>query len=297
MSLVCINGKNYTYRNDIREDNEVRKSFNALAIDVFGLDFEPWYQSGYWQEKYIPHVLMDGEKVIANASVNLIDFTCQGIDKKYIQIGTVMTHEDYRNMGLGRWLMETIMDIWSNKCDAMYLFGGDDVANYYPKFGFKPASEYQYTMQVKSQKNSARKLDMSNELDRELLVKNFSYSNPFSELSMIKNEGLLMFYCLQFFKELIYYVEEYDAVVIAEKEEDKLICYDIFCKDNQNLEMILGQIINDEITEVVFRFTPKEKTMCEVSEYIEEDTTLFILEGKENKFKENKLIFPILSHA
>ena len=44
----------------VREDPVARKGFFDLAQEVFGLSFAPWYEGGYWTDRYIPYLLMDG---------------------------------------------------------------------------------------------------------------------------------------------------------------------------------------------------------------------------------------------
>ena len=39
---------------DYRDNPGLRASFNALAGEIFGLDFEDWYQNGYWGDSYNP---------------------------------------------------------------------------------------------------------------------------------------------------------------------------------------------------------------------------------------------------
>ena len=97
---------------DYRENAELRHSFNELAKKTFGLNFEDWYQNGYWTDKYNPHS---------------------------IQLGTVMTDEAYRNRGLIRLIMEDIEKEYADKADGMYLFANDSVLSFYPKFGFVAA--------------------------------------------------------------------------------------------------------------------------------------------------------------
>ena len=46
MALEIV--KNY------RENEELRHSFQALAMEIFGIDFESWYQHGFWTERYNP---------------------------------------------------------------------------------------------------------------------------------------------------------------------------------------------------------------------------------------------------
>ncbi|MGM1020539.1 MAG: GNAT family N-acetyltransferase [Bacillota bacterium] len=99
---------------------------------------------GCWDDQYIPYVLLDGDCVVANVSVSLMNFDLLGENRKYIQIGTVMTHTNYRNQGLSRFLLECVLQDWYDNGDAMYLFANDSVKEFYPKFGFVPAQEYQF---------------------------------------------------------------------------------------------------------------------------------------------------------
>lgn len=76
-------------------------------------------RAGHWGEMYIPHVLCDGDKVISNVSVNLMQFDVQGVKKNYIQIGTVMTDEAHRGQGLNREIMDD--SDRRNENDGMYM--------------------------------------------------------------------------------------------------------------------------------------------------------------------------------
>lgn len=54
---------------------------------------------------------------------------------------------------------------------------------------------------------------------------------------------------------------------------------------------------SEKIKNVVLRFMPMNSENYEVSLFKEEDSTLFVMDDKSNLFKENKLIFPLLSHT
>ncbi|MDE7285724.1 MAG: GNAT family N-acetyltransferase, partial [Lachnospiraceae bacterium] len=105
-----------------RNQNELRCSFNQLACKTFdGLDFEEWYQNGYWSERYDPHSIVIDGKVVANVSVNFMDFLWKGQRKRFIQLGTVMTQEGFRNQGLIRQIMNEIEKEYGQKVDGIYL--------------------------------------------------------------------------------------------------------------------------------------------------------------------------------
>lgn len=58
---------------NVRNSETLRKSFNELAKETFDLDFEDWYQNGFWRDKYIPYSMVINGKVVANVSVNRTD--------------------------------------------------------------------------------------------------------------------------------------------------------------------------------------------------------------------------------
>jgi hypothetical protein len=235
--------------------------------------------------------------VVANVSVNIIDTVWQNQRKSYIQLGTVMTDIEYRNKGLARFLINKILEEWKDKCDAVYLFANDSVLDFYPKFGFVKAIQYQSEMPIYKAQGVVKKLDMSLPQDRELLLSKYAQSNPFSALPMIDNVGLLMFYCSQFMNNNIYYIEKYDAIVIAEYEDDSLLCFDIFCNNDKDMCDILSIMAIESTKNAVFGFTPKQAYNYKISQLNEKNTTLFVLSSKENLFAHNQLMFPLLSHA
>jgi GNAT superfamily N-acetyltransferase len=59
-----------------------------------------------------------------------------GEKKRYIQLGTVMTHPDYQGQGLSRVLLKKAIADYRDKCDLIFSFANNSVLNFYPKFGF-----------------------------------------------------------------------------------------------------------------------------------------------------------------
>ena len=297
--FLLINDKKYIYRCNYKDDTILRNSFNSLTEKTYGFNFKQWYEDGYWGDKYIPYSLLDGDKVVSNVSVNIIDFLILGEQKKFVQIGTVMTDEDYRGQGLNRALMELVLKEWEDKCDLIYLFANDSVLDFYPKFGFDVCDEYQYSInKIKGNKSEKiRKMDMDNDKDREFVYNMACNRIPLSKVSIKNNASLIMFYCTYFMKDSIYYLEDHDAVVICEFNEEVLYVQDVFTTKEVKLDSIINAMMTEKTKKVVLGFTPYDTSSYEKSLVNEEDTTLFIKVGKENPFKSEDLMFPILSHA
>lgn len=291
---VILHGEEYLFMNRIGENQELLASFNALASKNFGISF-----SSVGGE-YEPHVLIQGNKVCSNISVNQIPFMVHGQRKFYIQLGTVMTDEEYRHKGLSRWLMENIIEEWKDKSDQIYLFANDTVLEFYPKFGFQELQEYEYritklpnTVRVKMEQ-----LDMKQETSVKLICEKYKEGNQFSEISMIENRPIFEFYYQGLIQEQVYYMKEYGVTVVAGEEDGELICFDILGKTNASLSEILTVIAaHFSQKEVVLGFSPVQKEGMECRLHKEEDTTLFMHRSGERIMAGEKLMFPILSHA
>ena len=287
---------NYRLSKEVMTNDAMRNHFNVLATKTFGLSFENWYQEGYWAESNIPYTLFHGEVAIANISVNRMEMLYQGQRRNYIQLGTVMTDMAYRNQGLSRYIMEEIKNDWEAQCDAMLLFANNSVLNFYPKFGFKKEMQYQFSIEINGASESSKKLDMNSLHDREILKKHYEKTNPFSKVQVVNNFSLLMFYCISSMKDCIYYSPQYDAVVIAEQDGNILNCFDVFCDEGNNLLDILSSVAVG--TEAVsLKFTPVDSSCFDVSAIDSNSDTLFVLNSRENIFKNEKMHFPSISHT
>lgn len=299
MEEVFINGKTYTFIKDYKDNEGYRKSYNALTQKTYGFDFEDWYKAGYWGSTYKQYSLMDGENIVANVSISIIDYLVLQERKRYIQLGAVMTDTNYRKQGLSKFLIEKVIEEWKDKCDTIYLFANDSVLNFYPRFGFTAAVEYRHYKEITYNKevSAAEKLDMSLQSSRQVLVEKIKNSIPVSKMAMLKNVGLIMFYCTSFMSNNVYYLREQDIIAIAEFSGDTLYLQDIILEAEADLDIVISFLVNKDIKRVVLGFTPAaSENFCEEL-VVEEDSTLFILKGGESLFQDNKLRFPALSHT
>jgi predicted GNAT family N-acyltransferase len=285
----------YNYITDYKDDDKLRKSLNELAEKTFGITFENWYTNGFWGNKHIPHSLMHDNKIIANVSVNLMDFYMDGIEKHYIQIGTVMTYKDYRGQGLSRYLIQKILDQYIDKVDGIYLFGNDRVLNFYPKFGFVKSKEYQYSKNINSSDN-VKRIELVDMTDKEKWEKFFYTvrSSVNNDRFTIDNPGLIAFWTR--WSKSVYYLAKEDAYVIADIEGENLFVKQIIATHKVELETVISSFGSD-IKKVTLGFTPYDEKGYTVREFQEEDCTLFILGKDLENIEYKKLIFPVLSHA
>lgn len=153
--------------------------------------------------------------------------------------------------------------------------------------------EYQPALMPESIHRPVRKLDISCQADVDILYQCYHKSNPLSELTMLDNWGLMMFYCSMFMKECVYYVPSCSAAVIVDKDEG--IIYDVYCEESDATMTAPRAVAGNTQSLVKLGFAFKDAQPEQLTPLQEDDTTLFV--WKENVFQHNRTMFPLLSHA
>lgn len=284
----------YTLIKNPMDSPAQRAEYNRLAKETFGLDFEGWYSGGYFDGNHIPYTVFDGDTAVANISVNLMDVQYGSTVKRYIQLGTVMTSPVYRGQGLQKIIFDTVINDFSDKCDAVFLFANRTVTDFYPKLGFEKAVEYTFEKNIIPQTAIVKKLDMTDDTDMAFFRKYYDKGNRFSDLEVKNGFALEMFYCSGPYSENVFYIEKYDAVVVAETDENSVTCLDIFGGEYCTTEEIMSAFGREKL---IMGFTPQDKTGFEIKQLDDEDTVLFVYTGGENIFSGNQLLFPLISHT
>lgn len=294
----------YKFLKNYISDDVYRKSFSDLAISTFGINFDEWYRQGYLGENYINYSYLCEEKVVANVSVNKFNIIYNGKVKIAIQLGTVMTNENYRNKSLIRKLMNIIFKEYE-ECELIYLFANKSVLDFYPKFGFKRVVEGKYEMNLKQlselqlENNAIIKLDINKDEHITILKKLQEDRFPVSQrLGIIKDKNLLDLYCNCEYGEDLYYITEEDVIVIFRREEDIVKIYDILSKDKFNLDNIISKVIIKNDKKIQFSFIP-ESSNYKIEFELEDksDSALFIKVGEEKLKLEDGILFPETSHT
>ncbi len=265
---------------DYKNNTGFRHSFNELAGSSFGIDFEAWYNSGCWDDTYICHSYIHNNSIVSNVSVSLLNLIINNKNYKAVLIGTVMTRPEYRNRGLSKSLMNSVLGIYEKECDLFYLFANKSALGFYPKFGFEPVIEHQFSIEVdnhNSDVHTIRKLDLSDSNDLNLL-KDFAAGRlPVSRaFGVLNGQAVLLWHCLYAYKDEIYYITEEDLIIIYKIKDNILNIYDIIAKKEYRLLNILKRITAGGVKEACFHFTPDDKDLKYTIKEYKPDDALFV---------------------
>lgn len=289
--------ENYKLIKSYQDDKLIRKSFNELANATFGLDFESWYQNGYWKENYIPYSMVEEDKVVANVSASPMQFRYKGELKTFLQLGTVMTEKAYRRKGLIRQLIKEIEEDFDDVVDGYFLFANDSVLEFYPKFGYQKVSEYEYTKGIRmNTEKTIENIPMNTKEQWKHLENVIKTSHIQSKLWMQENPELIMFYVTQYMSENVYFVRSQEAYVIAELSGEELLLHSVFAPKEVDIDKIIDAF-GEEVKKVTLGFTPLESKGYERREFREEDITLFVKGASLEVMETDFLRIPTLSHT
>ncbi len=287
----------YVLRIGYQDDERARKSFNRLAGQIFGLDFEKWYQNGYWKDNYIPYSILEGDEVLANVSVSPMLFLENGVPKHYIQLGTVMTCKTCRNQGLIRQLIQEIQKDYDGKTDGWFLFANESVLNFYPKFGFRRSDEFEYAKDVIiDAEATAVKVQIEEKDELIRFRQSMKESCPQSSLWLESHEELTMFYALDYMRKNIYFLPEYGAYVIASLEKGQLNLHQVFAPKQVDVNRIAAAF-GREVKTLVLGFTPIDKQGFTCKKAGGHDTVLHVKGSALNCIERDCLRIPELAHT
>lgn len=294
---------------DYMNNTILRHELNDLTQEVFGFDFEDWVQNGYYEGDYIPYSYEENGRLIANVSVNRMEFIQNGQERYYIQLGTVMTKEEFRKQGYAKRLMERVLEDYKENCDGIYLFANLNALDFYKKMGFSIEMQYRYTLKediiVKIQEiakkhiteDCFKQIDASEQLQKNRYMEAVRHSAVNTALEQKNKYALQMFYTARM--ENVYYSSKLDCYIVMERQEDILYLQSIICTKKIRLEEILSYI-QEEYTNLILGFTPCTEDTCLCISQIydgEDDYRLFFYGEKLKDIETEKLYFPELSHA
>lgn len=280
-----------------RDNKKLRDSFNALAEETFdGLNFEGWYQNGFWGDNYDPHSIVIDGKVAANVSVNRCDLEFGGKRHRILQLGTVMTAPEHRGKGLSRAIMAYIEKEYAD-VDGVYLFGSDSVVDFYPKFGFRPGREMAYRKQVRQNGNrTAEQVIMDGPAGWDRLNEAMKNSRFREGCKLVGYPELIFFYVSQFMQEAAWYIPTLDAWTIAELDAGKLTIHNVFGPEGVMVEDVVAAF-GSEVETLCLGFAPESGEGWEVSPYFGEDCNFFVKGAVFAEFEALNLRIPTLAHA
>lgn len=286
---------------DYKHNTTQRASFNRLCNLVFGFNFEEWYQKGFWDERYICHSIIIDDEVVANISVSFMDLVIDGITRKAIQIGTVMTHPEFRNKGFSGLLMKRVIEIYEQECELIILFANSSVLEFYPKFGFTACTEYKFTIEAQHSSSGhaeLRKLNCLDAKDVELIKQTARSRRTLSEhFGVINNLGINMFYTLHVLADCFYYSEVDKAVVVFQHEGKTLHLYDIICDTEVDFTGLCSRISNVQAQNIQFHFTPDQFTMEAVVEPMDSSEDKLFIKANFIVDVNKAFCVPKLAHA
>jgi len=265
-----------------RDDEKLRNKFYDFVDTVFpGLNFKLWHDKGCWDGPYIPYSIIEKDKIIANVSITEMTVILDSKKIDAVQFGTVGTIPEYRERGLSRYLMESVLDKYKNDIDVFFLFANDSVLDFYPKFGFErhQMSIFRSDTLPNQKARTAHKLNINNREDftliRKLLEERMTITDSFGAINY---DFIAMWHIINLYPNNLYYFEDENVIVIARENNGKLHVIDVISSEPIDIESFIPGISScDKLKSIYYYFPPDRLHYRFDTTEPDEDSPLFTL--------------------
>lgn len=287
----------FLFHKNYQENEKLRNGFNRLMEKTFCLNFENWYQNGYWKDQFNQYTLFEGEEAVSNVSAYTMDFDWNGTKKHVVQLGGVATDEQYRKQGLNRKVLEAAIKDYENKVDDILLLANHTVVEFYPKFGFQRCRQWQCSKEVNiTTESTVVPVPMTERAHWKDIEEALMRSASNSALELKRNPELIMFYLTEFMQNNVYYIKSLNTYVVAEIEENELTLSQVFAPEVIDLDKVY-EAFGKEIKHVTLEFTPLNSESYVQTEILNPDDNLFVMGKDVEMFEKQKIMIPVLAHT
>jgi GNAT superfamily N-acetyltransferase len=223
------------------------------------ISFRRWYEYGGWTERYSVFALVEGDQIVASASLSRMQIALRDEELVGWQLGAVGTLPEARGRGLQRRLIPSLLD-HTDPGGLVFLFATHQILEFYPRFGFERVRERLFHAEYRAapREPKLRLLDPANADDRALLLRVAAMAQPVTTLFGARDYGVtVLWYWLNFARHRwLVYAPEYDAILVVDQTNDLLRIYDILAVTSFDLSHYLPRMIASPITRIEFGFTP-----------------------------------------
>lgn len=233
-------------------DKEYQRRLNHLLKGTF-FDFQFWYVLNLWDKNYESYSIAEGDEILSNICVYKTQVLLKGQPHLALSVGAVAKREDYRGRGLSRSLVEHVIRKYDGT--PMYLYAGDEVLGFYPKFGFERMYEKQPVLNC-ALNNGVHPIQLSyNEPKVQQYV--FNRVNFSAELDCLNTANVNMFHIhLGYLKDSLFEIAELDTLVIAQQQGTTLKLIGVFSLKPMLFADLLPRLPYSNVERIEFRFMP-----------------------------------------
>lgn len=283
-----------TVMREFRENEPLRRAFDALAQPVLGSSLMEWHRQGYWTDHFRPYLLVRDGLPLACAVAYLQNLCWDGRVHRCVQIGTVLTDPAARGEGFARQLIGEILQDWET-AEFIFLLSGSDTAGLFESLGFAQRPEFCWRADtVVPVRSETIPLDLQLPRDRELLWAHTLEGNPFAALTLHRSYELLLLWLMRDPALQPVFLPRSDTVAVLRAQPGGLCCLDLL-GGHGTLMQALSQLGQDGA--IPLGFAPRETSGCACRPKEDGSRLLVLPGGCEPPFAASRLCLPVLAHS
>jgi predicted N-acetyltransferase YhbS len=242
-------------------DVEWHLRFFAHVQEIFRPNhWRVWRDRGGWTTDYEVFALLDGDQIVSTVGRSRMQLVNNGHAVAGYQLGAVGTLPHYRGRGLARRLMDEIVGELDHPDQPIILYANDSVVGFYPRFGFRRVAQKQSVAEVSiaPTKMSAARFDPDDVAQRSKLRNLFGRAMPIRGPLSAANYCSIALWHLSANSIKAFWLPEFDALIAASSENERLIIHDVIAARPFELSGALSQLIDRRVTKIEFCFDTED---------------------------------------
>ncbi|MEI2455741.1 GNAT family N-acetyltransferase [Lysobacter firmicutimachus] len=241
-------------------------------------DFRRWCEWGQWSDSYRAFCLVEGGRVVANASLSRMRLWIDGKDVEGFQLGAVGCLTGHRGQGLARRAMQAALAVCGRA--PVLLFANPTVLDFYPRFGFAAAPQWRFESRVELRPGAepAPALDLADPVWRAEFLRLATVAAPSAGAFAARDYGrIATWYAANGYASPLRRLDR-DTLVFAQVEDGMLTIEDVFCAAPERFDPVAAvpRLIDAPVRALRFGFGPPRGWPRAEAVAIEDDAHLFV---------------------
>ena len=186
-----------------------------------------------WDDRYTPFSAFEDGECVASICVYPSVMRVDGKDKSGAQLLTVGTLPEYRGRGIQKQLWRRAHEWLRTESDFVFLFTDEEAVGFYERLGLKRQPEYTEIIpgpHHRGPSQRVRQLDPERDDDFALVEHLAREREVVSDRLGFLNPNLLLFMFLYEYGGWTFYLEDLDAVIVAEETARGVRIHDILAR-------------------------------------------------------------------
>lgn len=260
--------------------------------------WQAWADRGCWTGRHEIFALRENGVFVSAIARARMELVADGVPVVGYQLGAVATLASHRMRGLGRALMDWVLDDLETPEQPVILFANAGAEDFYPRFGFRRVPQAQATAAVRPfvPGTPALRCDPDSAADRAFLAGLSARTPAHGSALSVRGHCEVLLWHMGCRGTPVFRLPGREAAVAASVDGTTLVIHDVLAPAPFDLEAAVPHLTARPVDAVMFRFDPAGWWRDPVVAPMDDTGSVLFVRGVRGKVA-GPVQFPALAHV